>query len=132
MARVNKEGSKDHSDKFKAFQRQIKVIRVSKGWSQEHVALQMHCSIPAYSKIETGITDLNLSRLMQMAEVFDVSLYELMLPLMCEGDQAVQAELVHNMKLLLAQKDQQIIRLQSQVIELLGEAVSDKLLAETV
>ena len=51
--------------------KKIRLLRHQKGWSQEDVAKRLDISIPAFSKIETGITDVNLSRLNQIAKLFN-------------------------------------------------------------
>ena len=56
----------------------IRTIRHQHGWSQEDVANRLGISIPAFSKIETGVTDINLSRLEQIANVFEVSVVYLL------------------------------------------------------
>jgi transcriptional regulator with XRE-family HTH domain len=38
----------------------IRTLRQKHGWSQGQVASRLHISIPAFSKIETGITDINI------------------------------------------------------------------------
>ena len=43
------------------------------GWRQREVAELLKISVPAYSKIETAITDVNINRLRQIAELFKVS-----------------------------------------------------------
>jgi len=55
----------------------IKLLRVQKGWSQQAVADRLQMSVPALSKIECGITDVNLSRLEQIANFFNVEVTEL-------------------------------------------------------
>jgi transcriptional regulator with XRE-family HTH domain len=54
----------------------IRKIRESKDLSQENVADELGISKGAYSKIETGKTDPSISRLYQLAEVFEVSVTE--------------------------------------------------------
>ena len=56
----------------------IRTLRHQRGWSQEDVADRLGISIPAFSKIETGVTDINLSRLEQIANVFEVSVVYLL------------------------------------------------------
>lgn len=56
----------------------IRTMRHQHGWSQEDVANRLGISIPAFSKIETGVTDINLSRLEQIANVFEVSVVYLL------------------------------------------------------
>src|ERR1700709_2122066 len=54
----------------------IKLLRQEKGWSQNDFANRLGISVPAFSKIENGITDLHLSRLERIAEVLGMSLVE--------------------------------------------------------
>ncbi|WP_299469343.1 helix-turn-helix transcriptional regulator [Mucilaginibacter sp.] len=56
----------------------IRTLRHEHGWSQEDVANRLGISIPAFSKIETGVTDINLSRLEQIANIFEVSVVNLL------------------------------------------------------
>jgi len=55
----------------------IKILRHKKGWSQEQAAHQLGISVNGYGNIERGETDITLSRLKKIAEVFDVDLGEL-------------------------------------------------------
>lgn len=55
----------------------ISFIRQLKGWSQEEVAHKLEMSTNGYESIERGDTDVNLSRLKQIAEVFDRRLSDL-------------------------------------------------------
>lgn len=55
----------------------IRFIRSFKGWSQEEMAHRLDVSVNAYAKIERGETDINLSRLKQIAEVLEIELSEL-------------------------------------------------------
>ena len=57
---------------------QIKFIRSSKGWTQEDVAEKLDISTHAYSKIERGETDVNFSRLQQIAKVMEIELPDLL------------------------------------------------------
>jgi len=50
----------------------IKAIRELKNYTQDYVAGQLQVSVPTYSNIETGKTEVTLSRLQQIAEVFEV------------------------------------------------------------
>ena len=56
----------------------IRTIRHQRGWSQEDVANRLGISIPAFSKIETGVTDINLSRLEQIANIYEVNVVNLL------------------------------------------------------
>ncbi len=55
----------------------IKLIRTVKGWSQEEVAERLSMSVNGYANIERGDTDIHLSRLEQIARIFEMELAEL-------------------------------------------------------
>ena len=50
----------------------IKAIRELKNFTQDYVASQLNMSVPNYSNIETGKTDVTLTRLQQIAEVLQI------------------------------------------------------------
>lgn len=56
----------------------LRSLRVLKGLSQGNVAHMLDISITAYAKIERGETDIQLSRLNQIAEAFKVSIEEIL------------------------------------------------------
>jgi transcriptional regulator with XRE-family HTH domain len=56
----------------------IRNIRASKGFSQEYVANELGIKQAAYSKIESGKSDLTINRLYEVAELLQVSVYDLM------------------------------------------------------
>lgn len=59
--------------------KKIKSLRQQKGWSQLEVAQKIGLSPAAFSKIEKDVTDVSLSRLQQLAGLFDITLEELIL-----------------------------------------------------
>src|ERR1700760_1107090 len=62
----------------KSVGKNIRTLRHQRGWSQEDVANRLGISIPAFSKIETGVTDINLSRLEQIANIYEVNVVKLL------------------------------------------------------
>ncbi|HMH34615.1 MAG TPA: helix-turn-helix transcriptional regulator [Puia sp.] len=50
----------------------IKAIRELKNFTQDYVASHLNMSVPNYSNIETGKTDVTLTRLQQIAEVLQI------------------------------------------------------------
>lgn len=97
--------------------KKIRLLRHQKGWSQEDVAKQLDISIPAFSKIETGITDVNLSRLDQISRLFDMTVVQLLSETNSEGDQGQAAEL-KVLKQRLEEREAEVIKLQKKVIDL--------------
>lgn len=55
----------------------IRTLRIRAGWSLRDAARRLGISTSALSKIETGVTDVNLSRLEQIAYIFGVELVQL-------------------------------------------------------
>jgi transcriptional regulator with XRE-family HTH domain len=56
----------------------IRFLRQAKGWTQEEVADKLKMSQNGYGCIERGETDVNLSRLEQIADLFGIKLSELL------------------------------------------------------
>jgi len=56
----------------------IRFIRQLKGWSQEEMANRLDMSNSGYGSIERGETDVNLSRLQEIAKIFEMELSELL------------------------------------------------------
>lgn len=97
--------------------RNIRKLRQGNGWSQGDAAQKLNISIPAFSKIETGITDVNISRLNQIAELFGVST----ISIIAKEDEYIQVDHLAEMNVLkdkLAFKEDEIIALQKKVIDL--------------
>jgi transcriptional regulator with XRE-family HTH domain len=60
-----------------AVSEKIKFIRQLKGWNQEDMAEKLEMSVNGYGAIERGETNVNLSRLEQIACIFGIELAEL-------------------------------------------------------
>ena len=97
--------------------KKIRLLRHQKSWSQEDVAKQLGISIPAFSKIETGITDINLSRLEQISKLFDMTVVQLLNTHGAEDQDVYNVE-VHTLTHKLREREVEIIDLQKKVIEL--------------
>ena len=54
----------------------IRSLRLEKGWSQEEVANKLNLSVNGYGCIERGETDICLSRLEQIASIYDMNVRE--------------------------------------------------------
>ena len=98
----------------------IRQLRQRKSWSQGEVAKRLNISIPAFSKIETGITDINISRLDQIATLFEVSTMDIISK---EGENPHSLNFEENNKLKdrLSLREEEIIKLQKKVIDLYEE-----------
>lgn len=98
----------------------IRLLRQKNGWSQSEVARRLEISIPAFSKIETGITDINISRLDQIARLFEVSTLQIISGEETVSELGKHAE-INLLKDQLALKDEEIGMLQKKVIDLYEE-----------
>lgn len=98
----------------------IRRLRQKKGWSQSQVAAELKISVPAFSKIETGITDINISRLMQIATLFNVSAAGILSQEEINGDQPRASE-VNQLRDKLHQRDQELNDLQKRLIYMYEE-----------
>jgi transcriptional regulator with XRE-family HTH domain len=56
----------------------IRFFRQAKGWTQEEVADKLDLSPNGYGCIERGETDITLSRLEQLSQLFEIKLFQLL------------------------------------------------------
>lgn len=119
MFKKNKQTLKPNSQ-MNIIGRNIRQLRQKNGWSQGEVASKLKISIPAFSKIETGITDINISRLDQIAKLFDVST----LQIISKDPENLHSGSFTEVNLLrerIASQEDEIIKLQKKVIDLYEE-----------
>ncbi|MEY5068889.1 MAG: hypothetical protein RLZ47_751 [Bacteroidota bacterium] len=113
---------------MKTLGKKIRLLRHQRSWSQEDVAKQLDISIPAFSKIETGITDVNLSRLEQIATLFGMSIVQLL----TFNDTEEQEKYNNEVEVLtkkLQEREADVIDLQKKVIDLYEELRRAKVMA---
>ncbi len=104
--------------------KKIRLLRHQKGWSQQDVAKKLEISIPAFSKIETGITDLNLSRLIQIAKLFNFTAVQL-LSFSETDDVNNYVDGITSIQQKLKEREEEIIQLQKKVIDLYSQLYKD-------
>lgn len=63
--------------KTKTISDRLRALRIQHNWKQWQVAGFLNISVPAYSKIENGNTDVSITRLKQLAKIFKVTAAEL-------------------------------------------------------
>lgn len=97
--------------------KKIRSLRHQKGWSQQDVAKRLEISIPAFSKMETGVTDLNLSRLNQISRLFNLTVVQLLADSDLDEIKDYAKE-VNEKKQRLLKREEEIINLQKKVINL--------------
>ena len=96
----------------------IKHLRLQRGWRQKDVASILNISTPAYNHIETGVTDMNFSRLEQVAAVFGLTTIELLSYGRLPAGEVAESKLMIR---LIRERDHEIFLLQQRMIELLEE-----------
>ncbi|WP_442589173.1 helix-turn-helix domain-containing protein [Pedobacter sp. AW31-3R] len=101
----------------------IKKLRQSSNWKQREIAEKLNISIPAYSKIEMGATDINIKRLRQLAAIFKVNPSDILAPEeeIIASTGLSDREEVELLKNKLAEKDEQVNQLRSKLIDLYDE-----------
>ncbi|MCU0428901.1 MAG: helix-turn-helix domain-containing protein [Cytophagaceae bacterium] len=90
----------------------LRLLRLQRSWSQEDVAHELDMSLAGYAKIERNLTDITLSRLRQIARLYGIAASDLLA--LCE-----RSNRIHQQQKLIEEKDQEIMRLQQKVIELI-------------
>jgi len=101
---------------MKTLGEKFRILRQKKGVNQKAMADLLEISIPAYSKLETGITDPNFSRINQIAQVHELTLRQFL----DVGEEGVseQEQVVTQLKEKINQLESSVIRLQSKLIDL--------------
>lgn len=98
----------------------LKTFRQAKHWSQGEFAKRLKISIPAYSKIETWVTDVNTSRLYQIAAVLGIDVIYIISKTGESPNFISEVEFREN-KAKLLEAQEQISKLQAKVIMLYEE-----------
>ena len=98
----------------------IRRLRQKKGWTFVQIADKVQVSVPAFSKIETGPTDINMSRLKQLAEIFEVSILDILYD---EGEnpQEELIEVANQLREQIQEKEATVNMLQKKLIDLYEE-----------
>jgi len=101
---------------MKTLGQKFKILRQKRGINQMGMAELLGISIPAYSKLETGITDPNFSRIQQIAGVHGIDIRQL---LNVGEDQKTDEEgEIENLRKRIVGLEANVIRLQGKLIDL--------------
>lgn len=120
MFKKNKQILNPNNNLMSIIGKNIKQLRQKNGWSQGEVAKRLKISIPAFSKIETGITDINISRLNQIATLFEISMIDI-ISFGISKSEDIDYEEINLLKIKIASQEEEIINLQKRVIDLYEE-----------
>ena len=97
----------------------IRELRIRSGWSLRVAARRLGISTSALSKIETGVTDINLSRLEQIANIYEVNVINLLSLEIEEAEPQVSNLSIAQKKIM--DRESEIANLQRKVILLYEE-----------
>ena len=106
----------------------IKVLRLHYRWSQRYVAAELGVSTSAFSNIENGFTDINLSRLEQIAKVLKVRLVELVA--IYDPDAEPEHSPANSLFKSLADRNTEVEELQFKIYKLREELKRKKQIAD--
>lgn len=98
----------------------VRQLRIKNGWSQAEVAKRLKLSIPAFSKIEIGVTELTVIRVIELAEIFQVSVLEILVK---DGENAflkARAK-INRLNKEIKEMDKEITALRGKIIDLYDE-----------
>jgi len=90
----------------------LKHLRFEKEWTQQDVARQLNISIPAYSKYETGSTDINLSKIQKLAKIYNTTVVKLL----SSDDEDSRSHEVSMLKKKLSESQITVIELQAELL----------------
>jgi len=106
---------------MKTILEKIRLTRQLRGYSHEYIAQALDISQAAYSKIESGKTQLTIQRLFQIAEILEASIFDLLNTEIINRTQYLEEILGSN----IIVKDK-IIQKQQEEIDILLKMLSDK------
>ncbi|MDB5019081.1 MAG: family transcriptional regulator [Pedobacter sp.] len=93
----------------------LKHLRLKYQLTQVQVAERLNCSIPAYSKMETGSTDVNTFRLHQLAKIYNIEVFEIFL--IGEDYRENYKDKIAGLSAELSKKSVEILQLQRKLIK---------------
>ena len=96
---------------MKTLGEKIRSVRESKKMTQDDMAYDLGITLGAYSRIERGVTDVNLSRIEQIAKILKIT----MVDLFAQGEKTE----LDKLRKLLDEKDKEIMELQKKIIKLM-------------
>lgn len=97
----------------------IRYYRNLKGWSQEDMAVMLDITGVSLSNIERNVTDINYSRLKQIAELFNITISEL-------TDLSNKSSEEVDLKKIIQKQEKELVQLQRMVIKLQGKKLIKK------
>jgi XRE family transcriptional regulator, regulator of sulfur utilization len=96
----------------------IRILRLSKNLSQQNVADELNLTVAAYSNIERGVSEINLTRLSDIARILDTTPIELLSEDLLVREPDLQYQNNINQQLLLMMKQLELFQKQLEALQL--------------
>ncbi|MBI3240580.1 MAG: helix-turn-helix transcriptional regulator [Flavobacteriia bacterium] len=93
-------------------------MRLSKNLSQQNVADELNLTVAAYSNIERGVSEINLTRLSDIARILDTTPIELLSEDLIAREPDLQYQNNINQQLLLMMKQLELFQKQLEALQL--------------
>ncbi|MBX3165229.1 MAG: helix-turn-helix transcriptional regulator [Bacteroidetes bacterium] len=100
--------------------KKLKTYRLKSGFTQEELAAKLNISFQSYSKIERDITDINLSRLLQIAKILKIQP-----ALFFEANDSNSEKTINELQQTISKKNDEIMSLQQQLITALSKQIKN-------
>lgn len=93
----------------------IRLLRLSRNLSQQNIADELNITVAAYSNIERGVSDINLTRLDAIARILGTTPVELISDTNSESEQPFMSAV--NQQLLLMMRQLELFRQQLDALQ---------------
>jgi transcriptional regulator with XRE-family HTH domain len=104
---------------MKPIHTKLKLLRQMYQLTQVQVAEKLSCSVPAYSKMETGSTDINTLKLHQLAAIYKIEVFEIFL--VGEAYKELCKDKIACLSAEVSKKSIEILQLQKKLIKFYEE-----------
>jgi transcriptional regulator with XRE-family HTH domain len=95
----------------------IRMARLTKNFSQQNMADELDITVAAYSNIERGVTELTVTRLLQISRILEINgpdlIREDLHAVVNDGQDVYQTAITQQLLLLMQQMQQHQIQLDS-------------------
>ncbi len=101
----------------------IRMLRLSKNFSQQNMADELNLTVAAYSNIERGVSEINLTRLSDICRILDTTPVEMITEDLHMKEPDMQYQTNINQQLLLMMKQLELFQKQLETLQAELEAL---------
>lgn len=101
----------------------IRMLRLSKNFSQQNMADELNLTVAAYSNIERGVSEINLTRLSDICRILDTTPVEMITEDLHMKEPDMQYQNNVNQQLLLMMKQLEMFQKQLEALQAELEAL---------